>query len=176
MNIQIILLITLALLIALGFSFYLNLYKNTKSSGNYALFGLRSFSIFLILLLLINPKITHTERFQVKDKLVILSDASESIKILRKDSVLQNFQNKILSSEKLNDKFEFINYNFGRDLLTSDSTSYFSEELTNSKNCFQFIKNRLVFVQFEGIDYSSTVGSIIFLIEYSDSPGNSKAL
>lgn len=123
--------ITLALLIALGFSFFQNLYKNTKSSGNYALFGLRSFSIFLILLLLVNPKITHTERFQVKEKLVILSDASESIKILRKDSVLQNFQNKILSSEKLNDKFEIIHYNFGRDLLTSDSTSYFSEEHTN---------------------------------------------
>jgi len=118
-------------LIALGFSFFQNLYKNTKSSGNYAFFGLRSFSIFLILLLLINPKITHTERFQVKEKLVILSDASESIKILRKDSVLQNFQNKILSSEKLNDKFEIINYNFGGDLLSSDSTSYFSEELTN---------------------------------------------
>ncbi|WP_405198622.1 hypothetical protein [Christiangramia sp. LLG6405-1] len=131
MNIQIILLITLALLIALGFSFFQNLYKNTKSSGNYALFGLRSFSIFLILLLLINPKITHTERIQVKEKLVILSDASESIKILQKDSVLQNFQNKILSSEKLNDKFEIINYNFGRGLLTSDSTSYFSEDLTN---------------------------------------------
>ncbi|TQI70695.1 hypothetical protein JM79_1616 [Gramella sp. Hel_I_59] len=123
--------ITLALLIALGFSFFQNLYKNTKSSGNYTLFGLRSFSIFLILLLLINPKITHTERFQVKEKLVILSDASESIKILQKDSVLQNFQNKILSSEKLNDKFEIIHYNFGRDLLTSDSTSYFSEGHTN---------------------------------------------
>ncbi|WPZ00020.1 hypothetical protein [Christiangramia sp. OXR-203] len=131
MNIQIILLITLALLIALGFSFYLNLYKNTKSSGNYALFGLRSFSIFLILLLLVNPKITHTERFQVKEKLVILSDASESIKILQKDSVVQNFQNKILSSEKLNNKFEIINYNFGKELITSDNTSYFSEDLTN---------------------------------------------
>lgn len=131
MNIQIILLITLALLIALGFSFYLNLYKNTKSSGNFALFGLRSFSIFLILLLLVNPKITHNESFRVKEKLVILSDASESIKILQKDSVVQNFQNKILSSEKLNNKFEIINYNFGRELITSDSTSNFSEDLTN---------------------------------------------
>ncbi|MFV9484497.1 hypothetical protein ACNI3T_11685 [Christiangramia sp. ASW11-125] len=131
MNIQIILLITLALLIALGFSFYLNLYKNTKSFGNFALFGLRSFSILLILLLLVNPKITHNESFRVKEKLIILSDASESIKILQKDSVVQNFQNKILSSEKLNNKFEIINYNFGEELITSDSTSYFSEDLTN---------------------------------------------
>ncbi|WP_299155612.1 hypothetical protein [uncultured Christiangramia sp.] len=131
MNFQIILLITLALLIALGFSFFQNLHKNPKTSGNLALFGLRSFSIFLILLLLINLEITHTESSQVKENLVILSDASESIKILQKDSVLQNFQNKVLSSEKLNDKFDIINYHFGRELINSDSTSNFSEELTN---------------------------------------------
>ena len=120
MNIQIILLITLALLIALGFSFYLNLYKNTKSSGNFALFGLRSFSIFLILLLLVNPKITHNESFRVKEKLVILSDASESIKVLQKDSVVQNFQDKILSSDKLNNKFEITSKHLSR-----RSRSYF---------------------------------------------------
>lgn len=123
--------ITLALLIALGFSFFQNLYKNKKSSGNYALFGLRSLSIFLILLLLINPKITHTKSFEVKEKLIIVSDASESIQFLRKDSVLQNFQDKILSSEKLNDKFEIVNYHFGRELVPSASKSDFDEDLTN---------------------------------------------
>ncbi len=118
-------------MIALGFSFYQNLYKNTKSSGNFALFGLRSFSLFLILLLLINPKITHTESFEVKEKLIIVSDASESIQFLRKDSVLHNFEEKILSSEKLNDKFEIVNYHFGRELVPSASQSNFDKELTD---------------------------------------------
>ena len=75
-----ILYITLALIAALGFVFFKYFAGNKKRSGNiFILAGLRFVSVFLLLLLLINPKITQQLLEVEKPLLLIAVDQSASI-------------------------------------------------------------------------------------------------
>ena len=125
MTIQTIIFITLALLIALGFSFFQYLFRRKDlSSKDYIFFGLRSLAVFLVLLLLINPKITSTEYELEKPELVILSDNSQSVSYLEQQENLSNISSMLAENEEIKENFEVSRMNFGENLNISDSLDF----------------------------------------------------
>lgn len=122
-----ILYITLALIAALGFAFFQYLYpKKNISEKNYVFFGLRATAIFLVLLLLINPKITSTEVEIEKPELILLNDNSQSISYLEQDNELKELSQSLSANEKLLSNFQVSNFNFGEDISLEDSLDFSS--------------------------------------------------
>ncbi len=85
---------------------------------------LRFFSIFGILLLLINPKIT-TNTFEIaKTPLPIVVDNSSSIAELKANETALEVYKKLISSKELQDKFEVQSYQFSNEFELSDNFSF----------------------------------------------------
>jgi hypothetical protein len=120
-----ILLLLVSILIAAGVSFYQYLYKvKSKSKTTLLLAFLRFFSVFGLLLLLINPIITRKTVETVKTPLPIVIDNSASIKDLNSDkSALKVFQ-KLSENAALSDKFDVQTYQFDQDFLPSDTIDF----------------------------------------------------
>ncbi len=125
MAISTILYITLALLIALGFAFWHYLYKvEHKTKKNFLFFGLRSFTIFLVLLLLINPKIRTTEYTIEKPELVILSDNSQSVSYLEQEEQLKQLIQYIKTDKNISQRFDINVLSFGENLSLEDTLNF----------------------------------------------------
>lgn len=125
MTIGTILYITLALLIALGFAYYQYLYKkNTSARNNYIFFGLRTLAVFLVLLLLVNPKIRTREYSIEKPELILLSDNSQSISYLEQELQLKDLIQKLKSDKELNQRFEINTLYFGNSLSLKDTLNF----------------------------------------------------
>lgn len=122
----------LALLFAFGTSYFQYYFKvkSVRKKVTFLLFILRGLSFFLILLLLINPKIDITETLNEKPLLSILVDDSKSISFFNETESVQKIISKIQSDKRLNDKFLVQKFSFGDDLLLNDSLS-FSKKNTN---------------------------------------------
>ena len=120
-----ILLILLSLGIAFALSFYQYFYKvKTKSRITILLALLRFFSIFGLLLLLINPIISRKRIETVKTPLPIVIDNSLSITDLKANtSAMECFQN-LSKNKALADKFDVQTYQFDADFLPSDSINF----------------------------------------------------
>jgi len=120
-----ILLILLSVLIAGGLSFFQYYFRTkNKSRTNLLLAFLRFFSIFGILLLLINPKIT-TNTFEIaKTPLPIVVDNSSSIAELKANETALEVYKKLISSKELQDKFEVQSYQFSNEFELSDNFSF----------------------------------------------------
>ena len=120
-----ILLLFVSILIAAGVSFYHYLYKvKSKSNANLLLAFLRFFSIFGLLLLLINPIITRKTVETIKTPLPIVIDNSASIMDLKADeSAMEVFQ-KLSDNKDLADKYEVQTYQFDTDFLPSDTIGF----------------------------------------------------
>lgn len=120
-----ILLILLSVLIAGGLSFFQYYFRaKNKSRTNLLLVCLRFFSIFGILLLLINPKIT-TNTFEIaKTPLPIFVDNSSSIAELKANETALEVYKKLISSKELQDKFEVQSYQFSNEFELSDNFSF----------------------------------------------------
>ncbi|MBA9075090.1 hypothetical protein GGR22_003267 [Flavobacterium gossypii] len=120
-----ILLILLSVLIAGGLSFFQYYFRaKNKSRTNLLLAFLRFFSIFGILLLLINPKIT-TNTFEIaKTPLPIVVDNSSSIAELKANETALEVYKKLISSKDLQDKFEVQSYQFSNEFELSDIFSF----------------------------------------------------
>ncbi|MCY1490361.1 hypothetical protein D3C87_327920 [compost metagenome] len=120
-----ILLILLSVLIAGGLSFFQYYFRTkNKSRTNLLLTFLRFFSIFGILLLLINPKIT-TNTFEIaKTPLPIVVDNSSSIAELKANETALEVYKKLISSKELQDKFEVQSYQFSNEFELSDNFSF----------------------------------------------------
>ena len=125
MNTTTILLLLVSIVIAAGLSFYQYLYKvKSRSNTTLLLAFLRFFSIFGLLLLLINPIITRKTIETVKTPLPIVIDNSASIKDLKADkSALEVFQ-KLSENKDLADKFDVQAYQFDTDFLPSDTIDF----------------------------------------------------
>ena len=120
-----ILLILLSLGIAFALSFYQYLYKGkSKSKVTLLLAFLRFFSIFGLLLLLINPIITRKTIETVKTPLPIVIDNSASIKDLKADKSAMEVFKKLSENSDLVDKFEVQTYQFNADFLPSDTIDF----------------------------------------------------
>lgn len=120
-----ILLIALSLVIAFVVSFYQYFYK-VKSRSKMTLFlaFLRFFSVFGLLLLLINPIITRKTTETVKTPLPIVIDNSASMSDLKSDKEALELFNKLKSNSDLADKFDVQTYQFDEDFLPSDTVNF----------------------------------------------------
>ena len=146
MNLTTILLIFVSILFAFGLSFYQYFYKNrTKNKVNLLLAFLRFLSIFGILLLLINPKITKNTFETEKTPLPIVVDNSSSIVDLKaKNQSLELFK-KLTSNSELKEKFEIQTYQFDSEFKFSDNFNFKGNQ-TNvdevAKNLKSIYKNK----------------------------------
>ncbi|MCG9971727.1 vWA domain-containing protein [Christiangramia crocea] len=125
MAISTLLYITLALIIALGFAFFQYLFrKQHRQRKDYIFFALRSLSVFLVILLLINPKITSVEYEVEKPELIILADNSQSVAYLEEKQNLQSIARSLSENEEINRNFEVNQIGFGEDLFMEDSLDF----------------------------------------------------
>jgi len=120
-----ILLIVLSLVIAFVVSFYQYFYKvKSRSKMTLLLAFLRFFSVFGLLLLLINPIITRKTTETVKTPLPIVIDNSASMADLKSDKEALELFNKLKSNSDLADKFDVQTYQFDEDFLPSDTVNF----------------------------------------------------
>jgi hypothetical protein len=131
MTAETILYIVIAALISLALALFMYGYKSKYSVTLRWTFGcLRFFTLFSILLLLINPKF-RSETFTLeKPKLPVLVDNSASVVELNQSSNVLGLVQSLKDNAELNEKFDVSFYNFGSDLRDTDSLS-FSEKNTN---------------------------------------------
>ncbi len=133
MSLPTVFLIALAAIFALGFVFFKYFYGNKKRSGNiFILAGLRFISIFLLLLLLINPRIAQQLLEVEKPLLLIAVDQSASIDHIGKADSVQAYFNYLRTDTELKEKFSIETYGFGSETERLDEDSLkFNDQQTN---------------------------------------------
>ena len=125
MTITTIFLIVISLVVAGGLSFYQYLYNaKNKSKVNLFLAFLRFASIFLILLLLINPIITKNTLEIVKTPLALVVDNSSSVTFLNTKEKALELYKKISLNASIQDKFDVQSYQFDTDFDASSTFSF----------------------------------------------------
>lgn len=130
--------IILALLVSIVISYLQYFYNNkSKPKVNILLFSLKSISIFILLLLLINPKINTKTYKNEKPKLSILVDNSKSILYFKDNNNLESILSKFKSDEKLQSKFKIETFLFDKRLKVSDSFDFKG----NETNIYQSLKS-----------------------------------
>ena len=135
MNTTTILLLLVSILIAAGVSFYQYIYtraqganwrSKVKSKSNVTLLlaFLRFFSVFGLLLLLINPIITRKSIETIKTPLPIIIDNSASIADLKANKSAMELFDKLKNNSALAEKFDLQTYQFDTDFLPSDTIDF----------------------------------------------------
>lgn len=94
---------------------------------------MKATSLFLLILLLINPKIKKTEIKETKPILAILLDNSKSISFFKEKINLKNFLDEIKADKSIREKFEINEFTFGTELGNLDSLSFTDYETNVSK-------------------------------------------
>ena len=131
MQIQTVLFILLAAIVALALVLFQYYYKNKrKGKLQIILSFLRFLAIFGTLLLIINPKFTKNEYTLEKTNLVLLVDNSSSMTSEDKAKVISDLSSLKNKMESSSESFNILNYRFGAELSTSDSLG-FTEKSTN---------------------------------------------
>jgi hypothetical protein len=168
----------LALLLSVGISYFQYFYKaKSKAKINRLLFTLKALSLFLLLLLFINPKIKTTELENIKPTLSILVDNSKSISFFKEEKNIQEFISKLNNNSNLSNKFTIENLNFSSDLKISDSVSFLGNEtniykaltalnkLNNNKNAPIVLLtdgNQTIGNDYEFINSKQTIYPVVF--------------
>ena len=120
MSTQTVLLLIAAAIISLLVAGFQYIFKAKRKSKKTFLFAfLRFLSVFIVLLLLINPKLTITKTSIEKPDLVLLADQSASVNHLEQTDVLNNTLKKVSENNDLQDRFNVSVYNFGDGILDS---------------------------------------------------------
>ena len=84
------------MLLSVSIAFFQYFYKvKNKVKINILLFFLKAISLFLLILLLINPTIKKTETQETKPVLAILVDNSKSISFFKEDKNITTFLEEI---------------------------------------------------------------------------------
>lgn len=136
MNSQTILYIVLAGIIALLLALFQYGYKKKGASKLNIVFAfLRFVTVFVVLVLLINPKFEQQSVYIEKPNLVIAIDNSASIEHLNQKDKAQELITSISENELLNNKFNVEMYSFGETFKVADSIT-FSEKQTNIDEAF----------------------------------------
>jgi hypothetical protein len=162
MSLQTYLYLIIAVIVALGASLFLYKYKSKSALKHNALFViLRFLTVFLILVLLINPKIKNTRVYNEKPNLLILSDNSNSIAHLKQENAVVNLIKAYNTNTKLAEKFNVINYKFSDDLNTLDSLDFKSKQTNISKSLEQL--NQI---------YKNSVSPTILITDGNQTIGN----
>lgn len=123
MSPQTILYLIIAIIIAIGISLYFYAYKNftLPKSLKWILGIIRTFVIFILLVLLINPKIKIDQISLIKPQLNILLDASASVSFLEEENEVRSIYNTLNNNEDLKQKFNLQFFEFGETLRPIDS-------------------------------------------------------
>jgi len=118
-------LIILSVVIAGLLSFYQYIYKaKNRSKVTLFLAFLRFFSIFTVLLLLINPIISRKKNEIEKIYLPIIIDNSSSVAALENTNKVTELFNTILKNKGLNEKFEVQSHTFDATLKSSEKPNF----------------------------------------------------
>lgn len=172
MNIQTLVLILIAAILALGlvlFQYYYRTKRRDKQS--FVLSFLRFLALFGTLLLLINPKFTKEEFTVEKPDLILLMDNSSSIKST--DGAIQatSILKEIEENGSLAERFNIKKYNFGTGLSDSDSLN-FTEKNTDITKALSTMDN--LFAQQSGAIVLLTDGNQTLGQDYDFYKGRQK--
>ena len=131
----------LALLLSISIA-YFQYYYQIKNSIKVTpiLFVLKATSLFLLLLLFINPTIEKTEITNIKPVLSVLVDNSKSTSFFKEDKNVADFLQLIDKNGKLNKKFDIQKFTFGTSLQILDSLS-FDDSQTNISDGILGVQN-----------------------------------
>jgi energy-coupling factor transporter transmembrane protein EcfT len=161
--------IILAVIIALFIAVFQYFFKNKeKIQLNYWLSFFRFLSIFLILLLLINPSIKNKTTQIIKPNLLVAIDNSSSIKFNSNENKVKSILNLVKNDTELNNKFTINYYTFGQNLEQLDSLSFLEKQTNLSKPIQQFSKiykrgiNPVLIIS----DGNQTIGNTVEFINY----------
>jgi len=121
-NILWIIAITIIALLVAVFQYFFKAKRKSKKTILFAF--LRFLSVFTLLLLLVNPKITITNSKQHKPELTVLVDQSASISYLKQEAQVNDVITAITKSKDLADKFEISIYGFGDQLKDSVTNTF----------------------------------------------------
>jgi len=125
MNTTTILLLLVSIVFAAGVSFYQYLYKvKSRTRVTLLLAFLSFFTVFGLLLLLINPIISRKTVETLKTPLPIVIDNSASIKDLKANQMALEVYEKVTENSALADKFEVQPYQFAADFLPADTIDF----------------------------------------------------
>jgi len=126
-----------AAVLALGFALFQYYYKvKYKSNRNILYAVLRFLTVFLVLILLINPTYKKVSYYIEKPSLPVAIDNSESVAFLEYDDRVQSALKSFRESEALNDAFDIQYYSFGNEIQILDTLS-FEEKQTDISNVFE---------------------------------------
>ncbi len=140
MTINTILLLLLSLIVSAGIAFYQYLYKaNYKSRLYLFLAFLRFSSVFLILLLLINPIISRKTYETQKTPLPIVVDNSESIAFLNQNKNATEISKTLADNTKLQEKYEMQFFSFDEE-FTNNKLYDFKGKQSNIYKAFENLK------------------------------------
>lgn len=118
-------LIILSLVVAAGLSYFQYFYKAKTLLNVYKVLAfLRFVAIFSVLLLLINPVITHKSFEVVKSPLILAVDNSSSIVDLKADKSVQEVYEKLSANAALKDKFDVQSYQFDQEVAVSNTFDF----------------------------------------------------
>lgn len=163
MQTQIILLLIGAFIIALGVSLFQYFYKSKYKTSVHWIFTIfRFFTVFLLLILLINPTYKKTEYYTEKPSLAIAVDNSLSIKHLGYDSIVNQSIERFRESKTLREAFDIQYYQFGTELSPLDSLS-FDKKQTNIGSIFKNLEDL----------YDSDVAPVILITDGNQTYGES---
>ncbi|MCF6181353.1 VWA domain-containing protein [Lutibacter sp.] len=125
MNTKTALFIIIAFCIALLLAVFQYIFKS-KNEGKvkYWLSLLRFLSVFLILVVFINPSINKISYQIVKPKLFVAIDNSQSIKFNNNDAIVTNLVKQVKNNKLLNSKFDINYYSFGDKVSVLDSLTF----------------------------------------------------
>ncbi|MGA9325810.1 MAG: vWA domain-containing protein, partial [Salegentibacter sp.] len=117
--------IALAAILALGLAFFQYFYKSRKRGRNAFIFlFLRFAGIFIVLLLLINPKMV-TRSYEVeKPDLVLAVDNSASIARLKQQGQVQRLINNLKENKFIQQNFDLSEFSFGKGIASGDSLEF----------------------------------------------------
>jgi len=116
----------IALLVAI-FQYFFKAKRKSKKTILFAF--LRFLSVFVILLLLVDPQITITNSKQEKPELTMLVDESQSISYLEQEQRVKRIISEIEGDTELRNKFDIAVYGFGNE-ITDSITNTFSAKQT----------------------------------------------
>ena len=136
-----ILLLIGSVILAGGLSYFQYYYKAKNKSKVHLFLALLRFAVyFILLLLLINPKISQHNYEIQKTPLVLAMDNSASIKHLKADNIAQETYKQISSNKELQNKFDIQSYRFDSE-FAPNSEFDFKGVQTNIEKVSKNLKN-----------------------------------
>ena len=158
MDIQTVLLIILAAIVALGMVLF-QYYFRSKRKGRLILILslLRFLALFGVFFLLINPKFTKNEYRIEKADLIILVDNSTSVAMA--EDTIQGILAKLNGYQGLQERFNIVRYGFGAELMAKKDVQIASEKEYASGKDSASVKSSTSFNQ-ENTDITSALRGI----------------